>query len=72
MKTLNHPITALLALAGFLWLGWYSQQAEVGYTDSQRAGMARLVASALKPGKSLTAENAVKMVWLYDDNGQVK
>lgn len=67
MHKLNSPITAFLALAAFLWLGWYCYPSETGYTDAQRAAMRHLVAS-VGHKKPMTHENAVKMVYLYGGN----
>lgn len=69
LNKLNSPITAFLALAGFLWLGWYSWQhnvpLETSYSAKERASMARLVAKVTHE-KRLTPDNAAKMVYLFN------
>lgn len=66
METLNKPLIAILALAAFIWLCWYSWPHNEGYTASQRASMQRLVASVSKAHRMMSKENAMKMVYLFN------
>lgn len=45
----NHPLIALTALCGFVWLSYASEPYGHGYTEKERRDMDRLVESVTKP-----------------------
>ena len=62
IHTLNHFLTALTALCLFIWLGWYSQHVEQGYTRQQVQAMDKLVAQNTS---ELTDKQAKQIIYLY-------
>lgn len=73
----NNPITAFLALMGFLWLGWYAWHHEApaklvtlimqqGYSVADRQAMHGLLVK-VKQEKRLSRDNAAKMIALYGE-----
>ncbi len=66
MKQLNHPATAILALAAFLFLAKYSYSQPTSYTHQQVRSVDRLVERVSKP-VNMSEVNARKMVYLFNN-----
>lgn len=71
LNRINHPLLAILSLAAFLWLAWYSYP-HADYTTEQVESVNQLIERQLAPPvrtkHSMTqAQRNRAMVYLWED-----